>query len=225
MMSSKSFASFASFVSAAFAAIVATAAAPLASTALAADSSPPPRSMLVLGDSISAEYGLPRDSGWVRKLERRMADQGYAYRVVNASISGETTSGGLARVDALLAQWRPAIVVVELGGNDGLRGLPLAGTEANLAAITTRAQKAGAQVLLVGMQLPPNYGRAYAERFAGLYAKLAKQHGTALVPFLFEGFGAGLELFQPDRIHPTEAAQQKLLDNVWPGLEPLLKKR
>jgi acyl-CoA thioesterase I len=199
------------------------------STLHAAESSTAPGKatavLLVLGDSISAEYGLPRDSGWVKRLGTRLQSRGFGYRVVNASISGETTSGGLARLDALLAQWHPAIVIVELGGNDGLRGLPIASTDGNLDGIVTRSQKAGAAVLLVGMQLPPNYGKAYADRFAALYAAQAKRHRTALVPFLFDGFGDRYELFQPDRIHPTEAAQDRLLDNVWPGLEPLLKRR
>ncbi len=200
------------------------------STLHAAESSTPARKgngpvLLVLGDSLSAEYGLTRDSGWVRRLGTRLASRGFDHRVVNASISGETTSGGLTRLDALLAQWHPAIVIVELGGNDGLRGLPTASTDANLDAIVTRSQKAGASVLLVGMQLPPNYGKAYADRFAALYTAQAKKHNTALVPFFFEGFGNRFDLFQADRIHPTEAAQDKLLDNVWPSLEPMLKRR
>lgn len=194
-----------------------------ASTPVAAQSSPP--RLLVLGDSISAEYGLKRDAGWVKLLEARLRAQGYAYDVVNASISGETTSGGLARIDELLKRLKPTVVVVELGGNDGLRGLQMPATEQNLDAIVTRSQQAGARVLLVGMQLPPNYGKAYGERFAALFPALAKRHQTALVPFFFEGFGDRFELFQPDRIHPTEAAQARLLDNVWPALTPLLKRR
>jgi acyl-CoA thioesterase I len=180
--------------------------------------------LLVLGDSISAEYGLPRDSGWVRLLAERLKREGYAYDVQNASISGETTSGGLANIGALLERLHPAIVIVELGGNDGLRGLQLEATRANLDAITLRSQRAGAGVLIVGMQLPPNYGRAYGERFAAIYADVAKQRKAALAPFLFAGFAERFELFQPDRIHPTEAAQPRLLDNVWPALKPLLRK-
>ena len=204
--------------------------ATLQSTLHAAPSSTAPArpdtaTLLVLGDSISAEYGLPRDTGWVKRMDTRLRAQGYSYRVLNASISGETTSGGLARLDALLTQEHPAIVVVELGGNDGLRGLSLAGTTENLDAIITRSQKAGASVVVVGMQLPPNYGKAYTDRFAAIYADVAKRHRAALVPFLFEGFGDRYELFQADRIHPTQAAQDRLLDNVWPILRPLLKRR
>ena len=192
------------------------------STAQAAPSSTA-RTLLVLGDSISAEYGLRRDSGWVELLDARLRRDGYAYRVVNASISGETTSGGVSRIDGLLARVRPAVVIVELGGNDGLRGLSLPATEQNLATIITRSQKAGAAVLLVGMQLPPNYGKAYGDRFAAIYAQLARRYGTALTPFFFAGFADRYEWFQPDRIHPTEAAQPRLLDNIWPALRPLLK--
>jgi len=181
--------------------------------------------LLVLGDSISAEYGLPRDSGWVRLLADRLKREGYAYDVQNASISGETTSGGLANIGALLERLHPAIVVVELGGNDGLRGLPLEATRANLDTIVARSQAAGASVVIVGMQLPPNYGRAYGERFAALYADVAKQRKAALAPFLFAGFAEHLELFQADKIHPTEAAQPRLLENVWPALKPLLRKQ
>lgn len=178
--------------------------------------------LVVLGDSISAEYGLARDRGWVKLLGDRLHSERFDYSVVNASISGETTSGGRTRLPEILARTRPAIVIVELGGNDGLRGLSLAATEDNLAAIVRAAQNAGAKVLLVGMQLPPNYGKAYTERFANLFAVLAKRYRTALVPFFFEGFADKLEFFQADRIHPTEAAQGKLLDVVWPKLRPLL---
>ena len=178
--------------------------------------------LVVLGDSISAEYGLARDRGWVKLLADRLLDEHLNYSVVNASISGETTSGGRVRLPELLARTKPAIVLVELGGNDGLRGLSLAATEDNLAAIIQAAQKAGAKVLLVGMQLPPNYGKAYTERFANLFAVLAKRYRAALVPFFFEGFADKLDFFQADRIHPTEAAQGRLLENIWPKLRPLL---
>ena len=181
------------------------------------------RTLLVLGDSISAEYGLKRDSGWVKLIEARLQKEGSAYDVVNASISGETTSGGLSRIDELLSRLHPAIVIVELGGNDGLRGLSLATTEENLGAIITRSQKAGAAVLLIGMQLPPNYGKAYTDRFAAIYAQSAKRYKTALTPFFFVGFADRYELFQPDRIHPTEAAQVRLAENVWSALRPLLR--
>lgn len=190
-----------------------------------ASSGPVANTVLVLGDSISAEYGLPRDSGWVRLLAERLKREGYPYDVQNVSISGETTSGGLANIGALLDRQRPAIVIVELGGNDGLRGLPLDATRSNLDAIVTRSQAAGASVLIVGMRLPPNYGKAYGDRFAAIYADVARQRKTALAPFLFAGFGERFDLFQPDRIHPTEAAQPRLLDNVWPALKPLLRKR
>ena len=194
------------------------------STSLAAESSPA-RTLLVLGDSISAEYGLGRDRGWVKLLDTRLRKERFDYDVVNASISGETTSGGLSRVDELLSRLHPAIVVVELGGNDGLRGLSLFTTEQNLAAIIMRSQKNGAAVLLVGMQLPPNYGKAYTDRFAAIFSTASKRYQTALTPFFFAGFADRYELFQPDRIHPTEAAQSRLLDNVWPALNPLLTRR
>ena len=196
-------------------------------TAPAAQSSPGGSKpvILIVGDSISAEYGLQRDTGWVKLLEARLAEQHYDYGIVNASISGETTSGGLARIDDLLARTKPAIVVVELGGNDALRGLPLPSTEQNLDAIVTRSQKIGASVLVVGMQIPPNYGKVFADRFAAVFTSVAKRHNTALTPFFFAGFADRLELFQPDRIHPTLAAQGRLLDNVWPDLKPLLTRR
>jgi acyl-CoA thioesterase-1 len=180
--------------------------------------------ILVVGDSISAGYGLPAGRGWTSLLEARLRERGHAYDVVNASISGDTTAGGRARLPALLASHRPAIVIIELGGNDGLRGGDLAATRANLDAMIEAAQKARAKVLLVGMQLPPNYGGAYTARFAALYADAAKRYKTALVPFFFAGFGADDALFQPDRVHPTLAAQPRLLDNVWPALEELLAK-
>ena len=178
-----------------------------------------------MGDSLSAEYGLKRGTGWVALLEQRLAGEKIAARVVNASISGDTTSGGRSRLPALLAQHKPTHVVLELGGNDALRGLPLAGTEDNLAQMTQSAQKTGARVLLVGMQLPPNYGSDYANRFAGVFGKVAKQYKAGLVPFLLQGVADGpqaVRLFQPDRIHPTAEAQPRLLDNVWPVLRPLL---
>ena len=180
--------------------------------------------LLVVGDSISAGYGLPPGRGWTALLDARLREQGYGYDVVNASISGDTTAGGRARLPALLAEHRPAIVVIELGGNDGLRGGDLAAMRANLDAMIDACQKSRARVLLIGMQLPPNYGAAYTARFATIYAEAAKRHKVALVPFLFEGFAADDALFQADRIHPTLAAQPRLLDNVWPALEPMLAK-
>lgn len=181
--------------------------------------------ILVLGDSISAEYGLKRGSGWVRLLETRLQAEKIPLRVVNASISGDTTSGGRSRLPALLQQHRPAVVVIELGGNDALRGLPLAMTEDNLTQMTRAAQAAGARVLLVGMQLPPNYGRDYGQRFGALFARVAQAQKAAVVPFILRGFAEGpdaIRYFQADRIHPTEEAQPLMLANVWPTLRKLL---
>ena len=184
------------------------------------------RTVLVVGDSLSAEYGLKRGSGWVALLEQRLAREKIAARVVNASISGDTTSGGRSRLPALLAREKPAVVVIELGGNDALRGLPLSMTEDNLTAMTRTAQAAGARVLLVGMQVPPNYGAAYSRDFAAVFAKVAAAHKAAVVPFLLKGVADGadpLRLFQPDRIHPREEAHPLMLDNVWPELRKLLR--
>ena len=186
------------------------------------------KGIVVVGDSLSAEYGLKRGSGWVALLEKRLAQEKIAARVVNASISGDTTSGGRSRLAALLAQQKPAIVVIELGGNDALRGLPIANTEENLTAMTQAAQKVGAKVLLVGMQVPPNYGSDYGNRFAGLFEKVAKANKAAFVPFLLKGVADGadpLKLFQRDRIHPVEEAHPLMLDNVWPELKKLVVAR
>jgi acyl-CoA thioesterase-1 len=183
--------------------------------------------ILVLGDSLSAEYGLKRGSGWVALLDARLVQSKIAASVVNASISGDTTSGGRSRLAALLAQHKPRIVVVELGANDALRGLPLSMTRDNLVAIAQTAKAAGAKVVIVGMQLPPNYGRKYSDEFAGLFASVAKSEGTALVPFLLKGVAdvpQAETLFQADRIHPKEAAHPTMLDNVWPVLKPLLSR-
>ena len=182
--------------------------------------------LLVVGDSLSAEYGLKRGSGWVALLEARLAQSKIAVTVINASISGDTTSGGRSRLGGLLTQHRPSIVVIELGGNDALRGLPLAMTRDNLTAMAQAARAAGAQVLIAGMQLPPNYGRKYGDEFAALFATVAKTEGAALVPFLLKGVADGPRadaLFQPDRIHPLAAAHPMILDNVWPVLRPLLR--
>ena len=184
-----------------------------------------PRSILVLGDSLSAEYGLPRGTGWVALLEQRLASEKLTATVINASVSGDTTSGGRARLPALLAQHKPGLVVIELGGNDALRGLPIKNTEDNLAAMVQAAQKAGARVLLVGMQVPPNYGSDYALRFAGVFEAVARQYKTAVVPFFLEGVANSPDaarLFQPDRIHPNAQAHPMMLDNVWPALRKLL---
>lgn len=182
-----------------------------------------PSAILIFGDSLSAEYGLPRGTGWVQLLSGRLAKEAAQYSVVNASISGETTSGGRTRLPQLLQRHRPSIVVLQLGANDGLRGLSLASMRDNLAAMIEASREAGARVLLVGMRIPPNYGRGYAERFAGVYAQLASDQKVALVPFLLDGFADDLEFFQADRIHPNERAQTRMLDTVWPQLAPLLR--
>jgi acyl-CoA thioesterase I len=182
------------------------------------------KTVLVYGDSLSAAYGMPERQGWVALLGERLQREQPDYSVVNASISGETTAGGLARLDKLLEREQPAIVILELGANDGLRGLPVAAMKQNLSTIIQRLQKSGAKVLLVGMRLPPNYGEPYAKAFERAYADLAKSHRTALLPFLLEGFADKVELFQPDRIHPTESAQPAVLKNVWGALRPLLGK-
>jgi acyl-CoA thioesterase-1 len=182
--------------------------------------------ILVVGDSLSAEYGLKRGTGWVALLEQRLAREKIAAKVVNASISGDTTSGGRSRLPALLQQHKPTHVVIELGGNDALRGLPLAMTDDNLSQMVAASRKAGARVLLVGMQVPPNYGSDYARRFSELYEKVAKRHQAALVPFLLEGIADGpdpLRMFQSDRIHPKAEAHPRMLDNVWPELKKILQ--
>jgi acyl-CoA thioesterase-1 len=179
--------------------------------------------ILVFGDSLSAEYGLPRDKGWVKLLADRLAKEAPQYSVVNASISGETTSGGRTRLPKLLLQHRPSVVVLQLGANDGLRGLSLASMRENLAAMIEASRGAGARVLLVGMRIPPNYGSDYASRFAGIYAQLAREEKATLVPFLLDGFADDLDFFQADRIHPNERAQPRMLDTVWPQLAPLLR--
>lgn len=181
--------------------------------------------ILVVGDSLSAEYGLRRGSGWVALLQSRLQATSVAARVVNASISGDTTSGGRSRLPALLLQHKPSHVVIELGGNDALRGLPLQMTQDNLDQMTQQAQQAGAKVLLIGMQVPPNYGSDYANRFAGLFEQVARANQAGWVPFLLKGVADGddpTRLFQSDRIHPTEQAQPIMLDNVWPALRKLL---
>ena len=206
------------------AALGALAAAPTGAASAAA-SAP---TVLVVGDSLSAEYGIARGSGWVALLEQRLAREKIAARVVNASISGDTTAGGRARLPALLRQHRPAVVVIELGSNDALRGLSLDMTEANLAAMAQAARQAGARVLLAGMQMPPNYGADYGRRFFELYARVAKAQQAALVPFFLKGVADranALELFQPDRIHPTAAAHPIILGNMWPEIRKLLQSK
>jgi acyl-CoA thioesterase I len=181
--------------------------------------------ILVLGDSLSAEYGLKRGTGWVALLQKRLGEQKIPAAIVNASISGDTTSGGRSRLPALLAQHKPAVLVIELGANDALRGLPLAMTQDNLSRMTEAGQKAGAKVLLVGIQVPPNYGTAYSNQFAALYEKVAKAHKAAFVPFMLKGLADAPDAqrwFQRDRIHPVEAAHPVILDNIWPELKKLL---
>ncbi len=185
-----------------------------------------PITLAVVGDSLSAEYGLARGTGWVALLEKKLAAEKIAAKVVNASISGDTTSGGRSRLAALLAAQKPTHVILELGGNDALRGLPLSNTQDNLTAMTQAAQKAGAKVLIVGIQVPPNYGGDYTRQFAAMFETVAKANKAALVPFLLKGvadLADSAKLFQADRIHPNEKAQAQMLANVWPTLKPLLK--
>jgi acyl-CoA thioesterase-1 len=178
--------------------------------------------VLVYGDSLSAAYGISQKDGWVSLLGERLKSANYI--VVNASISGETTAGGAARIDDALERFRPDVVVLALGGNDGLRGLPVAEMKANLRRIVRAAQARNARVLVVGMRIPPNYGRKYTEEFFQAFAEVASEQRTAYVPFLLDGIGERRELFQSDQIHPTEAAQPLMLETVWPRLQPLLKR-
>ena len=184
--------------------------------------------LLVTGDSLSAEYGIARGSGWVSLLVGRLKQEGSAWEIMNASISGETTAGGLTRLPKLLSQKKPKLVIIELGANDALRGLPLAETEKNLRTMVELSKKSGAEVLLIGMRIPPNYGQQYTQEFAGLFVRIAKSQQVALLPFFLEGVAQRNELFQADRIHPNEAAQSILFQNVWTALTPfyglLLKK-
>ena len=187
-----------------------------------------PRRLLIVGDSLSAEYGLQRGTGWAALLQQRLDARQPGWQVVNASISGDTTAGGQSRLPALLQQHRPAVVVIELGGNDALRGLPLEMTRDNLASMARAARQAGARVLLLGMQVPPNYGARHAEQFRQLYAEVAKAEKATLLPFFLAGVADGADptaLFQADRIHPNEAAQPRMLDNVWGELRRLLSVR
>lgn len=178
--------------------------------------------ILVLGDSVSSAYGLDVKEGWVQLLQKRLDEQNVNYRVVNASISGDTSNGGAARLASALEKYGPDIVVVELGGNDGLRGLPLSVTRANLERIIVDSQKTGARVLLLGMRLPPNYGPAYTDAFHAIYKELADRYQVARVPFLLDGVGGVDKMMQADGIHPRAEAQPVMLENVWPHLQPLL---
>ncbi|MGQ9685195.1 MAG: arylesterase [Thiobacillaceae bacterium] len=179
-------------------------------------------SILVLGDSLSAAYGLPRQSGWVTLLEERLSQRKFNYRVVNASVSGETSAGGASRIAGLLRQHRPEILILALGANDGLRGLPATQLQSNLETMIHTARRGNVKVLLVGMRMPPNFGPAYTRQFAAVYAELARRHRTAFVPFLLEGFADRPEYFLSDGIHPNGAAQPLILERVWTALEPLL---
>jgi acyl-CoA thioesterase-1 len=186
---------------------------------------PPPSpsyAMLIVGDSLSAEYGLPRGSGWVNLLSQRLAQSHPQWKVINASISGETTAGGRSRIELLLKTHRPALLVIELGGNDALRGLPLASTQENLLFMAQQAKLQGARVLLLGMKVPPNYGADYNEQFAKAFAQVAKQTQSRLLPFFLEPLTAQGDWFQSDRIHPNEKAQGLMLQHTWPMLEKML---
>ena len=180
------------------------------------------RTLLVVGDSLSAAHGMDVGSGWVALLGKRLERQKYDYQVVNASISGDTTANGLARLPSLLAAHQPAIVIIELGGNDGLRGLALEQMKHNITAMVTKARARQARVLLVGMQLPPNYGNHYTQRFRRVYREIAAEQQVGLAPFLLDGIATNRALMQPDGIHANAKAQQKMLENVWPHLRPLL---
>lgn len=188
----------------------------------AATAAPP--TIVVLGDSLSAGYGVPVERGWVALLQSRLKREGYEYRVVNASASGETTGGALVRLPRTLAVQKPALVIVELGGNDGLRGLPIADVRRNFDSILAQSQQAGARVLLLGMRIPPNYGPAYTQAFHDLYGELSTRHKVPLVPFFLARVALDDGLMQDDGIHPNERGQPLLLETLWPMLKPLLKK-
>jgi len=183
-----------------------------------------PRTIVVLGDSLSASYGVPVEQGWVALLQGRLKREGYEYRVVNASASGETTGGALVRLPRTLEVQKPSVVIVELGGNDGLRGLPIPDVRRNFDAILGLAKQAGARTLLVGMRIPPNYGPAYTRAFHDLYGELASRHKVPLVPFFLERVALDDRLMQDDGIHPNAGAQPLLLETLWPMLKPLLEK-
>lgn len=199
---------------------------PVAGQAAIAPAQPPAENstdkpvILVMGDSLSAAYGIPREAGWVALLQARL--HGCGYRIVNASISGETTAGALTRLPHALEQYQPAIVILELGGNDGLRGIAVPEFRHNLTRLITLSQAAGAKILLTGIRLPSNYGPQYTEKFFAVYAALATEYDTALVPFFMDGVALDPELIQGDGIHPNAAGQPRLLENVWPHLQPLL---
>ncbi len=182
------------------------------------------KTILVLGDSLSAEYGLSRGEGWVNLVQKKLAAEKIPATIVNASISGETTSGGRSRLQSLLSKHKPDVVIIELGANDALRGLPLSATRDNLQAMVRSARDIKARVLLIGMQIPPNYGNDYTREFSGLFPDIARKTGASLVPFMLAGIAENPDLFQPDHIHPNAAAHPIILNNIWPHLRPLLAK-
>jgi acyl-CoA thioesterase I len=183
------------------------------------------RTILVFGDSLSAAYGIRPEQGWVALLTQRLQAQEYGYEIINASVSGETTSGGLQRLPRALQLHRPGIVVLELGGNDGLRGLPLTTTRDNLGQMIRLSQQAGAQLLLVGIRMPPNYGPRYTEEFAGMFPALAKQYHVPLVPFILQNVAQDPSRMQQDGVHPNALGEPQVLETLWPYLKPLLKKK
>jgi acyl-CoA thioesterase-1 len=178
--------------------------------------------IMVYGDSLSAGYGLPQRTGWVSMLKTQLKTQQSVYQIINASISGETTLGGLNRIEQALKRYRPSIVIVELGANDGLRGLPIKSIHDNLEDIVKACKQSKASILLVGMRLPPNYGATYTKKFSAIYQQIAKRHELRLVPFLLAGFGDNPEYFQEDKMHPNENAQEKILTNVWKVLHKMI---
>ena len=178
--------------------------------------------ILVLGDSLSAGYGIPAEQGWVNLLQRRLTERGFPHQVINASISGDTTSGGLSRLPAALERHRPVLVILELGANDGLRGQPPMAMATNLGRMIELSQQAGARVVLAEMRIPPNYGPLYTQKFQATFGELAQHHQIPLVPFLLNGMAGNPTLIQDDGLHPRAEAQPRILDNVWPALEPLL---
>jgi acyl-CoA thioesterase-1 len=180
--------------------------------------------IMIYGDSLSAAYGIPQQQGWVSLLQKKLASEHYQYEVINASISGETTSGGVSRINNALKQVKPSIVIIELGANDGLRGLPIQEMTTNLETIIQQSKESGAKLLLVGMRIPPNYGPQYTKLFSQSYVKLSQAHQIPLVPFMLENIAAKANLIQDDGLHPNAVAQPMVLDNIWPHLKKLLKK-
>lgn len=193
-------------------------------TCSAASAATGERTLLVFGDSLSAAYGLQAEQGWVAQLQRRLQSQGYGYRVVNASVSGETTSGGRNRLERALSQHKPRLVLLELGANDGLRGLPVKETRDNLAFMIDAAKRSGARVLLLGIRMPPNYGPQYTQAFDEMFAGLAKEKKVPLLPFLLQGIALDERFMLPDGLHPNAQGQPLVLANVWPVLKPLLER-